>query len=124
MSGKEVKELAAIIAQNQIHIACLIEAVKLKIGIPANHQILSATAAQHISVAESAKVCEPISESIIIDQKVDSSIECKSESISIKGGETPIREPESKTQNCVPVPADKMSAMVSHQQYEDSNKIL
>ena len=42
---------------------------------------ISATAAQHNSVAEPAKVCDPNIASIIIDEKVVSSIEFKSESI-------------------------------------------
>ena len=44
--------------------------------LPASSEmpIMSATAAQHISVAESAKVCEPNIDSIT-DKKVDSSIE-------------------------------------------------
>ena len=121
MSGEEVKVLAAIIAQNQKHIVSLLEAVKLKIGIPANHQILSATAAQHISVAETAKVCDD-QQTIIIDQKVVSSMEYKSDPISISGGNTQIVAPESELQNSVPA---NFEAALAHQQYEDAtDKIL
>ena len=55
MSGEEVKELVATVVQQQNQITSLMDAIKIyrsKMTASSEMPIMSATAAQHMSVAE------------------------------------------------------------------------